>query len=141
MNVTNKVLKLLGMKLASELITGQVDPEVKLWRAVIVLAIEDVLNPSESRNESVAKAEAHDWFVNNSDDFQKVCYNGGLDADWVRDRYLLALDKKVITFTEKQHLYVKYTKMYEQLRGVADVKTRKKIQKAIEKLRTSIFES
>ena len=48
MNVTNKVLRLLGMKLASELITGQVDPEVKLWRAVIVLAIEDVLNTSES---------------------------------------------------------------------------------------------
>jgi hypothetical protein len=58
MNLSNKVLKLLGMKIASEMLDKEIPPEVRLWRAVITLAVEDVLNESQGRNESVIKAES-----------------------------------------------------------------------------------
>jgi hypothetical protein len=141
MNLTNKVLKLLGMKLASEIMTTDVCHEVRLWRAVIALALEDVLNTSQGRNESVIKAEAHDWFINSSDDFDRVCFNAGLDADWVRDRYIRALDTGLVRFTQKQHLNVRYTKVYEKLRKEKNKDARKKLQKVVEKMRRELLES
>lgn len=141
MNLTNKVLKLLGMKLASEMMTEEVPHEVKLWRAVIILALEDVLNTSQSRTESVIKAEAHDWFVNGSEDFHRVCFNAGLDGDWVRDRYLRALDTGMVRFTQKQHLNVRYTNIYKKLRSERNKDARKKLQKIVETMRKKLFES
>jgi hypothetical protein len=139
MNLTNKVLKLLGMKLATEMLNEPVQSEQKLFRAIITLALEDVLSNSQGRHESVVKAEAHDWFVGDSEDYQRVCYMSGLDADWVKERYLKALDSGQITFTMKQHLQVKYTKLYEDLRAANDTGHRKLIQKEIDKLRQKIF--
>jgi hypothetical protein len=141
MNLTNKVLKLLGMKLASEIMTTDVCHEVRLWRAVIALALEDVLNTSQARNESVIKAEAHDWFINPSEDFHRVCFNAGLDSDWVRDRYIRALDTGLVRFTQKQHLNVRYTKVYEKLRKEKNKDARKKLQKVVEKMRRELLES
>ena len=129
------------MKLASEIMTTDVCHEVRLWRAVIALALEDVLNTSQSRNESVIKAEAHDWFINPSEDFHRVCFNAGLDADWVRDRYIRALDTGLVRFTQKQHLNVRYTKIYEKLRKEKNKDARKKLQKVVEKMRRELLES
>ena len=100
------------MKIASEMLETEIPPEVRLWRAVITLAVEDVLNESQGRNESVIKAEAHDWFVGDSVDFNNVCFSARLDPEFVRDRYLRALDTGTIKFTKKQHLYIRYTKAY-----------------------------
>jgi len=141
MNLTNKVLKVLGMGLSNEMLKTDLTPEVKLWRAVLTMAIEDVLNTSQTRNESIAKAQAHDWFVENSNDFQNVCYNAGLDADWVRDRYILALDTGIVRFTQKQHLFVRYFTKYNQLKEEKDQNVRKKLQKIIEELRKKLFKS
>jgi hypothetical protein len=47
MNLTNKVLKLLGMKLATEMLNEPVQSEQKLFRAIITLALEDVLSNSQ----------------------------------------------------------------------------------------------
>jgi len=85
------------------------------------------------------KAESHDWFVGNSQDFQNVCYNAGMDADWVRDRYLLALDSGIIKFTKKQHLAIRYSKMYEQFRDEKQPEKRKKLQKTVERLRQKLM--
>jgi len=141
MNLSNKVLKLLGMKIASQMLETEVTPETKLWRAVITLAVEDVLNRSQSRNESVMKAEAHDWFVGGGEDFDLVCFNAELDPDFVRDRYLRALDTGHVTFTKKQHMQVKYTEMYETMRKEKHVQKRKRLQKTLEKLRQKLFQS
>ena len=141
MNLSNKVLKLLGMKIASEMLDTEIPPEVRLWRAVITLAVEDVLNESQGRNESVIKAEAHDWFVSDSVDFNNVCFSARLDPEFVRDRYLRALDTGTIKFTKKQHLYIRYTKAYEKLRQEKNPVLRKRLTKTIEKLRSDLFKS
>lgn len=139
MNLTNKVLKLLGMKLAADMLEEPVPQEQKLFRAILTLALEDVLSNSQGRHESVVKAEAHDWFVNDSEDYKNVCYMAGLDSDWVRERYVKALEKGQVKFTMKQHLQVKYTRLYEDLRAAKDTGHRKLIQKEIDKLRKKIF--
>ena len=126
MNLTNKVLKLLGMKLAADMLENPVPSEQKLFRAILTLALEDVLSNSQGRHESVVKAEAHDWLA-------------GLDSDWVRERYVKALDSGQVVFTMKQHLQVKYTRLYEDLRAAKDTGHRKLIQKDIDKLRQKIF--
>jgi len=139
MNLTNKVLKLLGMKLAAGMHEEPVPQEQKLFRAILTLALEDVLSNSQGRHESVVKAEAHDWFVNDSEDYKNVCYMAGLDSDWVRERYIKALENGQVKFTMKQHLQVKYTRLYEDLRAAKDTGHRKLIQKEIDKLRKKIF--
>jgi hypothetical protein len=139
MNLTNKVLKLLGMKLAADMLEESVPQEQKLFRAILTLALEDVLSNSQGRHESVVKAEAHDWFVNDSEDYKNVCYMAGLDSDWVRERYVKALENGQVKFTMKQHLQVKYTRLYEDLRAAKDTGHRKLIQKEIDKLRKKIF--
>jgi hypothetical protein len=139
MNLTNKVLKLLGMKLAADMLEETVPQEQKLFRAILTLALEDVLSNSQGRHESVVKAEAHDWFVNDSEDYKNVCYMAGLDSDWVRERYVKALENGQVKFTMKQHLQVKYTRLYEDLRAAKDTGHRKLIQKEIDKLRKKIF--
>ena len=139
MNLTNKVLKLLGMKLAADMLEEPVPQEQKLFRAILTLALEDVLSKSQGRHESVVKAEAHDWFVNDSEDYRNVCYMAGLDSDWGRERYVKALDNGQVKFTLKQHLQVKYTRLYEDLRAAKDTGHRKLIQKEIDKLRKKIF--
>ncbi len=139
MNLTNKVLKLLGMKLAADMLENPVPSEQKLFRAIITLALEDVLSNSQGRHESVVKAEAHDWLMSDSEDYRNVCSIAGLDPDWVRERYTKALDNGQVKFTMKQHLQVKYTKLYEHLRAAKDTGHRKLIQKEIDKLRKKIF--
>jgi hypothetical protein len=127
------------MKLAADMLENPVPSEQKLFRAILTLALEDVLSNSQGRHESVVKAEAHDWFMSDSEDYRNVCYIAGLDSDWVRERYVKALDGGQVVFTMKQHLQVKYTRLYEDLRAAKDTGHRKLIQKDIDKLRKKIF--
>ena len=127
------------MKLAADMLENPVPSEQKLFRAILTLALEDVLSNSQGRHESVVKAEAHDWFMSDSEDYRNVCYIAGLDSDWVRERYVKALDSGQVVFTMKQHLQVKYTRLYEDLRAAKDTGHRKLIQKDIDKLRKKIF--
>ena len=127
------------MKLAADMLENPVPSEQKLFRAIITLALEDVLSNSQGRHESVVKAEAHDWFMSDSEDYKNVCYIAGLESDWVRERYVKALDNGQVVFTMKQHLQVKYTRLYEDLRAAKDTGHRKLIQKDIDKLRKKIF--
>lgn len=129
----------MGLNIAEKLIERTPDPEIRIWRAVISLALEDVMITNQNRTESVLKGEAHDWFCNNSDDFKFVCFQAELDPKWVRMRYLDALEKGVIKFTPRQNLNIKYTQQYEKLRNSKDREQRKKHIKIIEELRKALF--
>ena len=139
MSLSNNILKIMGLNIAEKLIERTLDPEIRIWRAVISLALEDVMIANQNRTESVLKGEAHDWFCNNSDDFKFVCFQAELDPKWVRMRYLDALEKGVIKFTPRQNLNIKYTQQYEKLRNSKDREQRKKHIKIIEELRKALF--
>jgi len=140
MNISPKILKIMGLNIAEKLIENNQNPDIRIWRAVISLALEDVMITNQNRTESVLKGDAHDWFCSNSEDFNMVCFQAELEPKWVRMRYLDALEKGVIKFTHKQNLNIKYTKQYEKLRAATDKDQRRKINKIIDQLRKAIFE-
>lgn len=140
MNISPKILKIMGLNIAEKLIENNQNPDTRIWRAVISLALEDVMITNQNRTESVLKGDAHDWFCSNSEDFNMVCFQAELEPKWVRMRYLDALEKGVIKFTRKQNLNIKYTKQYEKLRAATDKDQRRKINKVIDQLRKAIFE-
>ena len=140
MNISPKILKIMGLNIAEKLIENNQNPDIRIWRAVISLALEDVMITNQNRTESVLKGDAHDWFCSNSEDFNMVCFQAELEPKWVRMRYLDALEKGVIKFTHKQNLNIKYTKQYEKLRAATDKDQRRKINKVIDQLRKAIFE-
>ena len=59
--------------------------------------------------------EAHEWIITNDEDFQKVCYWSGFDPDLVKEKYLLAVKRGDIKFTEKQINWIKYYRHYEAI--------------------------
>jgi hypothetical protein len=140
MNISSKILKIMGLNIAEKLIENNQNPDIRIWRAVISLALEDVMITNQNRTESVLKGDAHDWFCSDSEDFNMVCFQAELEPKWVRMRYLDALEKGVIKFTRKQNLNIKYTKQYEKLRAATDKDQRRKINKVIDQLRKAIFE-
>jgi len=140
MNISPKILKIMGLNIAEKLIENNQNPDTRIWRAVISLALEDVMITNQNRTESVLKGDAHDWFCSNSEDFNMVCFQAELEPKWVRMRYLDALEKGVIKFTRKQNLNIKYTIEYEKLRAATDKDQRRKHNKIIDQLRKAIFE-
>jgi len=54
------LLKLMGIRLASEFVREQIPKEERLWKGVIVTALEDCLNTSGGKTESYRKQEAHE---------------------------------------------------------------------------------
>ena len=83
----------MGLNIAEKLIENTPNPDTRIWRAVISLALEDVMITNQNRTESVLKGEAHDWFCSDSEDYNMVCFQAELDPKWVRMRYLDALEK------------------------------------------------
>ncbi len=139
MNISSKILKIMGLNIAEKLIENNQNPDIRIWRSVISLALEDVMITNQNRTESVLKGDAHDWFCSDSEDFNMVCFQAELEPKWVRMRYLDALEKGVIKFTRKQNLNIKYTREYEKLRAATDKDQRRKHNKIIEQLRQAIF--
>jgi hypothetical protein len=139
MNISTKVLKTMGLVIAEKLVENTTDPEIRIWRAVLSMALEDAMIINQNRTESVLKGEAHDWFCNNSEDFQFVCFQAEIDPNYVRMKYLEALDKGNIFFTERQNLNIKYTKEYEKLRKAKNRDERRKHTKIINQLREAIL--
>jgi hypothetical protein len=139
MNISSKILKIMCLNIAEKLIENNQNPDIRIWRAVISLALEDVMITNQNRTESVLKGDAHDWFCSDSEDFNMVCFQAELEPKWVRMRYLDALEKGVIKFTRKQNLNIKYTREYEKLRAATDKDQRRKHNKIIEQLRQAIF--
>lgn len=139
MNISIEILKIMGLNIAEKLVEKSLDPEIRIWRGVISMALEDVLITNQNRTESVLKGEAHDWFCNDSDDFRFVCNQAELEPKYVRLRYLNALESGKIKFTQRQHLNIKYTKEYEKLRKAKNRDERRKHTKIINQLREAIL--
>ena len=129
----------MGLVIAEKLVENTTDPEIRIWRAVLSMALEDAMIINQNRTESVLKGEAHDWFCNNSEDFQFVCFQAEIDPNYVRMKYLEALDRKNIFFTKRQNLNIKYTKEYEKLRKAKNRDERRKHTKIINQLREAIL--
>lgn len=138
MNPSPVLLKKMGLRFArSVLSTKDLDPEQKLWRAVVINAIEDCMIEHNERKPSLIKIQAHNWIILRKHDFNVVCGWGRLDPDDIEECYIKALRKLEMRFTHRQVEWFKYDKLYKMMLG-APVPDKKKLRKRLDKFRMHV---
>ena len=134
------LLKLMGINVSNDLIhENHVNQEQKLWRHVILNAFEDARLNSTDRKSSLNKLDAHDW-INESKDFDQICWWAGWDPDEVRIRYRKALKNLDIQFNVKHIKWREYYVLYNELKLEADKDKRRELRKVVEKKRRDVFD-
>tara|TARA_R100000654_G_scaffold1596_1_gene5769 strand:+ start:3018 stop:3410 length:393 start_codon:yes stop_codon:yes gene_type:complete len=121
----------LGIKLSLEITKPKAFAEQRLFQAILVQALEDATNISNFKKETYHKHDSHCWFVDNSNDFQRVCWGAELDPDFVRGEYLKMVDNGKIKFTEMQIGWIRYRSLYKQYREANSKEERRKIRDLI----------
>ena len=121
----------MGIKLSLEITKPKAFAEQRLFQAILVQALEDATNISNFKKETYHKHDSHCWFVDNSNDFQRVCWGAELDPDFVRGEYLKMVDNGKIKFTEMQIGWIRYRSLYKQYREANSKEERRKIRDLI----------
>jgi len=128
------LLKNLGIKLSMELTRPKELAEQRLFQAILVQALEDVLNPSNFKKETYWKEDAYKWFFSNSKDFQDVCWAADLDPELIRGEFIKLINNKKIKFNKKQQRWLNYRELYRLYREASSKEERREIRKKITKL-------
>ena len=134
MTCSPNLLKNLGIKLSMELTRPKELAEQRLFQAILVQALEDVLNPSNFKKETYWKEDAYKWFFNNSEDFQDVCWAADMDPELIRGEFIKLVNNKKIKFSNKQQRWLNYRELYRLYREASSKEERREIRKKITKL-------
>ena len=131
MTCAPSLLKYLGTKLSLAITKPKAFAEQRLFQAIIVQALEDATNPSNFKRETYHKHDSHCWFVDNSEDFQQICWGAELDPDFVRGEYLKMVDNGKIIFTKMQVSWIRYRSLYKRYREAKSKDERREIRALI----------
>ena len=131
----------MGLSFTRSVIDKKLNPEHKLWRAVVINAFDDTMITLSDRKSSVQKIEAHNWIIQESRDFREVCEWALLDPEEMREHYISALKRKVIAFTKKQVRWAEYNKIYKVLFCDVSVEQKKMIRRRLDELRREIHDT
>ena len=134
MTCSPNLLKNLGIKLSMELTRPKELAEQRLFQAILVQALEDVLNPSNFKKETYWKEDAYKWFYGNSEDFQDVCWAADMDPELIRGEFIKLINNKKIKFSNKQQRWLNYRELYRLYREASNKEERREIRKKITKL-------
>ena len=136
------LLKLMGIEFAQTILESkEIASEQRLWRGVLCNAIEDTMQGLSDRKTSIYKMEAHEWIISNESDFQHVCYWSGFEPDLIKEKYLKAVERGDIKFTEKQVNWIRYYRHYETYKKEKDKDKRKEYKKLADKWRSIVLSS
>jgi len=130
--------KLMGLSFTRSVIDKRLNPEHKLWRAVVINAFDDTMITMSDRKSSVQKIEAHNWILQESRDYREVCEWALLDPEEMKEHYINALKRKVIAFTKKQVRWAEYNKIYKALFCDINLDQKKLIRRRLDELRKEI---
>jgi hypothetical protein len=122
-------------------IDKRLNPEHKLWRAVVINAFDDTMITLSDRKSAVQKIEAHNWILQESRDYREVCEWALLDPEEMREHYISALKRKVIAFTKKQVRWAEYNKIYKVLSCDISVDQKRLIRRRLDELRKEIHDT
>ena len=131
MTCAPSLLKYLGTKLSLAISKPKAFAEQRLFQAILVQALEDATNPSNFKRETYHKHDSHCWFVDNSEDFQQICWGAELDPDFVRGEYLKMVDNGKIVFTKMQVAWIRYRSLYKRYREAKSKDERREIRALI----------
>ena len=82
----------MGIDIATDLARqNHQNAEQRLWRHVLIHAFEEAKLPTSDRKSSIYKMEATDWIIQDSKDFQTICWWSGWDPEDVRAQYFKAV--------------------------------------------------
>tara|TARA_X000001382_G_C3097643_1_gene155631 strand:- start:69 stop:464 length:396 start_codon:yes stop_codon:yes gene_type:complete len=123
----------LGIKLSLEIIKPKSFAEQRLFQAILVQALEDAVNISGFKKETYHKQDSHRWFMENSMDFNDVCWGADMDPEFVRGEYLKLVDTGKIHFTKLQKSWITYRNLYKRYRAASSKEERRVIKKLIVK--------
>ena len=102
----------MDFELRNEFEDREYSPEIRLWRAVLQKAFEDVFYEGMERPLIMHKDNAFTWFVDANNDFQMVCYYAQFDPSYVQTKFHRMIDEKKIYFSEGQADYIYWRKNY-----------------------------
>ena len=131
----------MGLSFTRSVIDKRLNPEHKLWRAVVINAFDDTMITLSDRKSSVQKIEAHNWILQESRDYREVCEWALLDPEEMKEHYISALKRKVIAFTKKQVRWAEYNKIYKVLFCDISVEQKKMIRRRLDELRKEIHDT
>ena len=125
---------------ADQLFASTLDcPEQRLWRHVLLNAVEDTRITQSDRKSSICKMEAHDWITKENKDFTWICWQSGWDPEVVKEHYFKAVKNGTIIFTKRQLKWVEYYKLYLNLKNEKDSDKRKLLRKRVDALRQTVL--
>tara|TARA_R100001591_G_scaffold56357_1_gene66059 strand:+ start:204 stop:668 length:465 start_codon:yes stop_codon:yes gene_type:complete len=133
--------KLMGLSFTRSVVDKKLNPEHKLWRAVVINAFDDTMITLSDRKSSVQKIEAHNWILQESRDYREVCEWALLDPEEMKEHYISALKRKVISFTKKQVRWAEYNKIYKVLFCDVSVEQKKRVRRRLDELRKEIHDT
>jgi hypothetical protein len=130
----------MGIEIAESLISqNHYCPEQRLWRHVLLNAVEDTRILQSDRKSSIHKMEAHQWITKENKDFNWICWQSGWDPEIVKEQYFKAVRNGNITFTHRQLKWIEYYRLYLDLKKEANEDKRKALRKKVEKLRKQVL--
>ena len=78
-------------------------PELKLFRAVIVRAIEDAMYNGLWKYKIIDKREAISWLTSNSNDFKCICHYADIDSEYALTKFTQAMKLDMYILTDMQN--------------------------------------
>jgi len=131
MSYSPNLLKNLGIKLAMEFVKENRPPEVRLFQAILLQAFEDSMSGSGFKRDTYAKQDSHQWFIDNSEDFQEICWNADMDPELIREEYLKLIRGGVVKFNKVQRSWINYREYYRLYRAAKTKEERADIKKKV----------
>jgi len=116
----------------------ELSPEKKLWRGVLMNAIDDSCQGGNDRKTSIFKSQAYVWLLDYSKDFKLVCNFGGFDPLSVKTDFQKAIDRGDVLFTEKQVAWSKYYRQFSIYKANTHHESRPYHRKRMEHLRANV---
>lgn len=102
----------MDFELRNEFEEREFSPEIRLWRAVLHKAFEDVLYAGLERPLIMHKDRAFEWFVDADKDFERVCYYAQFNPDYVHSTFHRMVEEETIFFSQGQIDYIYWRKNY-----------------------------
>ena len=132
----------MGIDIAKEVVAQNYQSaDQRLWRHVLLNALEDARLEQSDRKSSIYKMEAHEWIAADTKDFQTICWWSGWDPEEVRGRYMKAVKKGDVTFNDRQVKWIKYYKKYLELKKIPTKEERAPVRQALHKARLAVFDA
>ena len=130
----------MGISISKDIVAqNHASATQRLWRRVLLNAVEDAQLLQSDRKSSIYKMEAHEWIAKDDKDFQTICWWSGWDPEEVRTRYLKAVRRGDITFNDRQVKWIKYYKKYLELKKIPTKEQRAPVRRALHIARMAVF--